>query len=110
MRSGIETVKSSLHQMLRWIGDVQRGYTRTADARDRAIEVLERHDPEGRVWCQADLAKDLCGVIAEARKGKGPIAVGARLACTEEERRAILLGAEDCARPLCVSAQPMGDA
>lgn len=110
MRSCVETVKNGLQTALRWLGDVSRGYIRTADARDRAIEVLERPDPEGMVWCPAGLAKDLCGIIADARQTKGPLGTGARLACTVDELRQILLAAEDLARPLHVSAQPTGDA
>lgn len=110
MTTGIDTVKSEVQRALRWMLDVQRGFTRTADARDRAIEVLERPDPGGMVWCPASLAKDLCGVIEEARQDQGPLGTGARLACTVDELRQILLAAEDRARPLHESAQPAGEA
>lgn len=96
-------MRSSIRLALRWIGDVARGFTRAADARDRAGELLEK--PDG-----VSVAKDLCGFIRDAHKDAGPLGVGARIACSEGELRQILIRAEDCAAPLHVSGETMGEA
>lgn len=96
-------VKAFARNFLRWIGDVTRGYTRAADARDRAVEVLARADG-------STLPAELCGFIADAHRDGGPLGVGARIACSPSELRTILVGAEDCATPLHVSARSTGAA
>lgn len=100
-------MRNSLRFALRWVGDVARGFIRASDARDRAREVLTRRDP---MWAPADLAKDLCGFIADAHRDGGPLGVGARIACSEDELRQILIAAEDSAAPLHVSGQTAGEA
>lgn len=100
-------MKSLIRLALRWVGDVARGFTRAADARDRAGEVLNEVDekPDG-----ASLAVELCGFIRDAHRDAGPLGVGARIACSEGELRQILIRAEDCAAPLHVSGQTAGEA
>jgi hypothetical protein len=94
-----------LQRAARWLGDVARGYTRVADARDAALAQLDRNHPEAAgaiVWA--------CEEIAANRATVGPLGIGARLAMTEDELRALRIAAEDVAGPLHVSTTPIGEA
>jgi len=104
-QAATEITKGPARRAARWVGDVVRGFTRAADGRDRAVELLASGDQE-----RVGAAKYFLEQLAIAREEAGPLGLGARLAVTAGELAVMRLRAEDAVAPVLVKTKAIGEA